>query len=85
MIDSKDYIVYFVATPDNNDAQSACDQEWILNHALQIHDMLLGGLDILGIYGVDLPTAIGKQVFRLKYLLIFSFFTHLPLFKFKTK
>lgn len=75
---SKDFILHVVSTPPvdesvisaataSNESKSTnelldLNSEWILDHASQIHDMLVGGLDILGIYCVDLAPSIGRQI-----------------------
>jgi hypothetical protein len=38
------------------------DLEWIVNHALQVHDMLVGGMDILGVYCVDTSAQQARQI-----------------------
>lgn len=68
--ESQDYIIYIIPTPKvtenlnsaTNKPINSLDQDWIVNHGLQIHDMLVGGMDILGIYCVDSTAAIGKQI-----------------------
>jgi len=61
-----DYILNITATSPQTDQntknESGFDFDWIINHAMQIHDMLIGGMDIVGIYCVDLTPTIGKQV-----------------------
>ena len=42
--------------------ETTVDYDWIINHAMQIHDMLVGGMDILGVYCVDLSPSVGRQV-----------------------
>lgn len=62
--ESKDSILNVIPTPactEGGDSKG-CDVEWVVNHALQVHDMLVGGIDILGIYCVDLTPSIAKQV-----------------------
>jgi len=50
------------------------DYDWIINHAMQIHDMLVGGMDILGVYCVDLSPSVGKQVCFFSDFFFFGFF-----------
>jgi hypothetical protein len=38
------------------------DLDWIVNHALQVHDMLVGGMDILGVYCVDTSAQHARQI-----------------------
>lgn len=68
---TSDYILSVTATAtatmNNQEQQQSKDEpgvdfEWIINHAMQIHDMLVGGNDILGVYCVDLSPSVGKQV-----------------------
>lgn len=62
---SKDFITSVIATPSNTSEVSSNDSfdyDWIINHALQIHDMLIGGCDILGVYTIDLSPSISKQI-----------------------
>ena len=68
---TSDYIYHIVSTPQNSEESAAAkddlDSNWIIDHALQIHDMLLGGSDLLGLYFVDTPAANCKQVFKLLF------------------
>ena len=70
---TSDYIYHIVSTPQNSEESAAAkddlDSNWIIDHALQIHDMLLGGSDLLGLYFVDTPAANCKQVFKLLFLM----------------
>jgi hypothetical protein len=60
-----------VATPPNEQKENAhqisesndkSDSNWIVDHALQIHDMLVGGQDVLGLYFVDMPVTTCRQI-----------------------
>jgi hypothetical protein len=48
------------ASPEKALSAQKCD--WVVNHGLQVHDMLVGGIDILGVYCIDLSPASGKQI-----------------------
>lgn len=50
---SKDYITLVIPTPKNEEDADQADSLWSINHALLVHDMLVGGCDILGIYTID--------------------------------
>lgn len=66
---NRDLITDIIETPFNDEQGSneAVDKgsvvsNWIVNHALQIHDMLVGGVDILGIYCIDYQQTQAKQL-----------------------
>lgn len=56
---SKDFILHVIPTPLNDTDNK--QEDWIVNHALQIHDMLTGGLDLLGIYIVDIQESLNAR------------------------
>ncbi|CAF0818045.1 unnamed protein product [Brachionus calyciflorus] len=67
--ESKDYITLVLPTLTNTDVEDEptqskdlVDSKLIINHALLIHDMLIGGCDILGIYTVDQTPALSRQI-----------------------
>lgn len=73
-----DYILNIISTPlysstssfdstKKNTSPEAIDYDWVMNHALQIHDMLIGGLDILGVYCIDTTPAVAKQLLTKLY------------------
>lgn len=49
----KDYITLAIPTPKNEENPDQAGASWAFNHALLVHDMLVGGCDILGIYTID--------------------------------
>lgn len=63
---SRDFITFVLPTPvnncDDNDPKDGIDSTWVVNHALLIHDMLIGGCDILGIYTVDQTPASSRLI-----------------------
>jgi hypothetical protein len=56
---SNDIILHVIPTPLNDTDNK--QEDWIINHAIQIHDMLIGGLDLLGIYIVDIQESINAR------------------------
>ncbi|RNA29695.1 odr-4 -like protein, partial [Brachionus plicatilis] len=50
---SKDYITLVIPTPKSEESCDKANASWAINHALLVHDMLVGGWDILGIYSID--------------------------------
>ena len=63
MDQTKDFITLVVPTPVNeSNEKETIDSNWTVNHALLVHDMLIGGCDILGIYTIDQTPASSRLI-----------------------